>query len=117
MLVDLTDGVAEALNKPFQALSVEMIYRGLDHFTVAHHRGKAADPVAYLAADAKGLGILKRERKNRTAITKLYRPLSGADVRKVAGIGAVCSYTYHCMLRIHRLWLNSKRSSERPIHG
>lgn len=72
VLIDLTDAVAEALNKPFQALSIEMVYRGLYHFTVApHHRGKADDPVAYLAADAKGLGILKRERKNRTAITDL----------------------------------------------
>jgi hypothetical protein len=43
----------------------------LYHFTVAHHRGKADDPVAYLAADAKGPGMLKRERKNRTAITDL----------------------------------------------
>lgn len=71
VLVDLTDAVAEALNKPFQALSMEMIYRGLYHFTVAHHRGKANDPIAYLAADAKGLGILKRARKNRAAITDL----------------------------------------------
>ena len=71
VLVDLTDAVAEALNKPFAALSMEMIYCGLYHFTVAHHRGKADDPITYLAADAKGLGILKRARKNRTAITDL----------------------------------------------
>lgn len=71
VLVDLTDAVAETLNKPFPALSMEMIYRGLYHFTVAYHRGKADDPIAYLAADAKGLGILKRERKNRSAITDL----------------------------------------------
>ncbi|MFN8569526.1 MAG: IS4 family transposase [Kouleothrix sp.] len=71
VLVDLTDAVAEALNKPFQALSMEMIYRGLYHFTVAYHRGKADDPIAYLAADAKGLGVLKPKRKNRAAITDL----------------------------------------------
>jgi hypothetical protein len=71
VLVDLTDAVAEALNKPFHALSIEMVYRGLYHYTVARHRGKADDPVAYLASDAQGLGILKRERKNRTAITEL----------------------------------------------
>jgi hypothetical protein len=71
VLVDLTDAVAETLNKPFQALSMEMVYRGLYHFTVAHQRGKADDPVTYLAADAKGLGILKRERKDRSAITDL----------------------------------------------
>lgn len=71
VLVDLTDAMAEALNRPFHALSMEMVYRGLYHFTVAHHRGTADDPMAYLAADAKGLGILKRERKNRSAITDL----------------------------------------------
>lgn len=71
VLVDWTDAVAEAVNKPFQALSMEMVYRGLYHYTVAQHRGKTDDVVAYLAADAKGLGILKRERKNRTAITDL----------------------------------------------
>lgn len=71
VLVDLTDAVAEALNKPFHALSMEMVYRGLYHYTVARQRGKAEDPVAYLAADAKGLGIIKQERKNRAAITEL----------------------------------------------
>jgi hypothetical protein len=71
VLVDLTDAVAEALNKPLHALSMEMVYRGLYHYTVARQRGKADDPVAYLAADAQGLGILKRERKNRAAITDL----------------------------------------------
>ena len=72
MLVDLTAAVAEALNRPFHALSMEMIYRGLYHFTVARHRGKADDPIAYLAADAEGLGIIKRQRKNRGAATALF---------------------------------------------
>lgn len=71
VLVDLTDAVAETLNRPFQALSIEMVYRGLYHYTVAHHRGKAEDPVAYLAADAKGLGIIKQERKRRSAAIDL----------------------------------------------
>ena len=61
--VDLTDAVAEALNKPFAALSLEMVYRGLYHFTQAFHRGQATDPVAYLTAKAKWLGIIKRKRK------------------------------------------------------
>ena len=63
VLVDLTDAVAEALNKPFAALSLEMVYRGLYHFTQAFHRGHATDPVAYLTAKAKWLGIIKRKRK------------------------------------------------------
>jgi hypothetical protein len=71
VLVDLTDAVAQALNKPFQALSMEMVYRGLYHFTQAHHRGKADDPIAYLAANAVGLGIIKRKRKKRAATIDL----------------------------------------------
>jgi hypothetical protein len=62
VLVDLTDAVADVLGRPFAALSPEMVYRSLYFFTQAYHRGEARDPVAYLAAKAKTLGILKRER-------------------------------------------------------
>jgi hypothetical protein len=62
VLVDLTDAVAEALDHPFAALSLEMVYRSLYFFTQAHHRGEASDPVAYLAAKADRFGILKRQR-------------------------------------------------------
>jgi hypothetical protein len=67
VLVDLTDAVAEALCQPFQALSMEMVYRGLYHFTQAYHRGAADDPVVYLAANAASLGIIKRKRKKRAS--------------------------------------------------
>jgi len=67
VLVDLSDAVAQALDKPFQALSIEMVYRGLYHFTQAYHRGAANDPVAYLAANAASLGIIKRKRKKRSS--------------------------------------------------
>jgi DDE family transposase len=63
VLGDLTDAVAEELRQPCQALSLEMVYRGLYHFTQAYHRGEAGEPVAYLAAHAKQLGILKRKRR------------------------------------------------------
>jgi hypothetical protein len=63
VLVDLTDAVAEALQQPFAALSLEMVYRSLYFFTQAYHRGEAANVVGYLAANAKWLGILKRQRK------------------------------------------------------
>ncbi len=63
ILVDLTDAVAAALHQPFAALSMEMVYRSLYFFTQAHHRGQADDIVAYLAANTKLLGILKRKRK------------------------------------------------------
>jgi len=71
VLVDLTDAVAEALCKPFRAVSIEMVYRGLYHFTQAYHRGAASDPVVYLAAKAQALGILKRKRKKRTSPAEL----------------------------------------------
>ena len=63
VLVDLTDAVAEALQQPFAALSLEMVYRSLYFFTQAYQRGEAAHVVGYLAANAKWLGILKRQRK------------------------------------------------------
>ena len=65
VLVDLTDCVAEALNQPFAAISIEMIYRSLYFFTQAHQRGQADDVVAYLTANAKLFGILKRKRKTK----------------------------------------------------
>jgi hypothetical protein len=71
VLVDLTDAVAEALQQPFRAVSIEMVYRGLYHFTQAYHRGEAEDPVAYLAAKAAALGILKRKRKKRVSPAEL----------------------------------------------
>jgi hypothetical protein len=65
-LVDLTDAVAEELDQPLDALSVEMVYRGLYHFSVAAQAGIASDPVAYLADPAnRDLGIVKRRRKHR----------------------------------------------------
>lgn len=71
VLVDLTDAVAQALQQPFRAVSIEMVYRGLYHFTQAYHRGEADDPVAYLAAKAERLGILKRKRKKRVSPAEL----------------------------------------------
>lgn len=69
VLVDLTDAVAEALNRPFADLSLEMVYRSVYHFTQAFHRGDATDPVAYLAANADWLGIIKRRRKKPPSAT------------------------------------------------
>lgn len=63
VLVDLTDAVAEALQKPFAAISVEMVYRSLYFFGQAVLRGEATDLIAYLVANAKPLGLLKRTRK------------------------------------------------------
>lgn len=71
VLVDLSDAVAEALSKPFRAVSIEMVYRGLYHFTQAYHRGDADEPVSYLAAKAERLGVLKRKRKKRSSPAEL----------------------------------------------
>ncbi len=38
VLVDLTDAIAEALHQPFSAISIEMVYRSLYFFTIAHQR-------------------------------------------------------------------------------
>lgn len=64
VLVDLTDAVAEELHRPFSALSMEMVLRGLYYFTQAHQRGEERDPVAYLAVKANALDILKQCRKH-----------------------------------------------------
>jgi hypothetical protein len=49
---------------PFDRISLEMVFRGLYHFTQAHHRGEATDPIQYLAAsENQDLGIVKRLRK------------------------------------------------------
>lgn len=63
VLVDLTDVVAEALNKPFADISIEMVYRSLYFFGRAVQRGEATDLIAYLVANVKLLGLLKRKRK------------------------------------------------------
>lgn len=62
MLVDLTDAVAEHLAQPFAALSLEMVYRGLYHFTSAHANGQATEVIPFLAQNASWLGVLKRKR-------------------------------------------------------
>ncbi len=67
VLVDLTDAVADALNQPFAALSLEMVYRSLYFFTGAYQRGEASDPVAYLAAKAERFGIIKRQRSTSSS--------------------------------------------------
>jgi hypothetical protein len=63
VLVDLTDAVADRLEQPVAALSLEMVYRSLYYFSQAYHRGETTDPIAYLANNAKLLGVVKRKRK------------------------------------------------------
>jgi Transposase DDE domain len=50
VLVDLGDAVADEVGVPFEQISLEMLYRGLYHFSVAVQQGKAAHLVTYFAA-------------------------------------------------------------------
>jgi len=77
ILVDLTDAVAEALERPFQDVSLEMVFHGLYYFQQARQRGEATDPIAYLAANATWLGILKQRCKG--AKTKLLALTGSAN--------------------------------------
>jgi Transposase DDE domain len=64
VLVDLGDAVADELALPFDRISLEMIYRGLYHFSVAHQKGLANDPIKYFASpDNHDLGVVKTIRK------------------------------------------------------
>ena len=64
VLVDLGDAIADELSLPFDRISLEMIYRGLYHFYVAHQKGLASDPVKYFAApENQDLGVVKQQRK------------------------------------------------------
>jgi hypothetical protein len=74
VLIDLTDAVAETLNQPFSAISIEMVYRSLYFFTTARQRGETNDVVAYLAAEAKFLGILKRKHKAENPSPLMFIP-------------------------------------------
>ncbi|HEY5572585.1 MAG TPA: IS4 family transposase [Anaerolineales bacterium] len=69
VLVDLTDQVAEVLHRPFSEISIEMVFRGLYHFTLDYHQSKAKDPVQFLADEAEMLGIIKRKRRPKSALT------------------------------------------------
>ncbi|MBG1259280.1 transposase [Nostoc sp. BAE] len=64
VLVDLGDAVADELALPFDRISLEMIFRGLYHFSVAYDKGKADDPIKYFAAkENQDLGVVKALRK------------------------------------------------------
>lgn len=65
VLVDLGDAVADAMALPFDRISLEMLFRGIYHFTQARHKGKASDdPIAYFTdPNNRDLGIIKQKRK------------------------------------------------------
>lgn len=60
VLFDLADAVADELSLPTDNISVEMLFRGLYHFTVAANQDQAINPIHYFTAlENKDLGIGK----------------------------------------------------------
>lgn len=49
---------------PFDRISLEMLFRGLYHFTQARHQGNASDPITYFAdPQNQDLGVVKQKCK------------------------------------------------------
>ena len=66
VLLDLCDEVADELTLPFDSISVEMVFRGIYHFTQALNQGNACNIVAYFTApENHDLGIVKTLRPKR----------------------------------------------------
>jgi len=60
VLIDLSDEIADELTLPFDSISIEMVFRGLYHFTQAFNQGFATNLIAYLTApENRDLGIVK----------------------------------------------------------
>ena len=69
VLLDLGDAIADELALPVDRISLEMIYRGLYHFSVAHQKGLTNNPIKYFAApENRDLGIIKSIRKPRVRL-------------------------------------------------
>jgi hypothetical protein len=66
VLVDLTDRVAEALQQPFDAISLERVFRSLYYAAQACDHDPNTDVVTYLATHTKWLGIVKRRRAHQS---------------------------------------------------
>ena len=64
MLIDLCDDLAEQFGLALEQLSVAMVYRGLYHsVTALAQQLFRGDAPSDLAREAKGLGIIKRQRR------------------------------------------------------
>ena len=69
VLIDLCDEVADSLTLPFDSISVEMVFRGLYHFTQALNKGNATEIVCYFTApENRDLGIVKSSRPKRAKL-------------------------------------------------
>ena len=93
ILIDLCDDVAEQLGLALEQISVEMVYRGLYHYVTAVDQELfIGDAPSYLAREAKGLGIIKRQRpRDGPTVTEQIRralvapPLPDANLTDCEG--------------------------------
>lgn len=70
ILLDLCDEIADELTFPIDSISVEMVFRGIYHFTQALNQGSATDIIAYLTApENRDLGVVKFPRPKRAKPT------------------------------------------------
>ena len=66
ILLDLCDEIADELTLPFDSISIEMVFRGVYHFTQAASQGDASGLITYLTAlENQDLGIVKSSRPKR----------------------------------------------------
>ena len=66
VLLDLCDEIADELTLPFDSISVEMVFRGIYHFTQAASQGNTISLITYLTApENQDLGIVKSPRPIR----------------------------------------------------
>ena len=66
VLLDLCDEVADELTLPTNSIFVEMVFRGIYHFSVALNQGSATDILAYLTSSKnRDLRIIKSPRPKR----------------------------------------------------
>lgn len=63
VLLDLCDEVAEALQRPLDSISVEMVSRSLYFYVKAMAQGYTGTAAQFFAEEAKLLGIVKRSRQ------------------------------------------------------
>ena len=70
VLLDLCDEVADELTLPTNSISVEMVFRGIYHFTQALNQGSITNLIAYFSApENRDLGIVKSPRPKRVIPT------------------------------------------------
>lgn len=71
VLMEVCQQLAQVLSMPLDRISVEMVFRGFYHYSRARLGGETQDIVDFLAANARLLGVVKRERKRDKERQKL----------------------------------------------